>query len=270
MNGRNISSVSFSVPSNSANTTASFSVMAGTGSTFTPWSYPSKTSSGLSWTKPDRIFNSTTDSNAIAPNFTRPVDPWGLAGSPIIDDNPEPDYQENEFSDNFDPTTTTVETSEATAEEATELAIPEGIAEASASATPWGLAALVNQQLGQATSQAITSGLQNTVNSNYAQNLNQHGLNVGLNADIIRSQQENTIRNQEVGGTIGSFFGPIGALIGHAVAGYANANPNVLDTAGSFQGWINPQQSNIVASQSTAGDPGVETQQDDVDTSTTS
>ena len=125
---------------------------------------------------------------------------------------------------------------------------------------------MVNQQLGQATSQAIVKGLQNQSATDYAQNINSHGLNVGLNASIIQSQQENTIRNQETGGLIGSFFGPIGALIGHAVAGYASQNMDQLKTASSFDGMINPQQSNIVSSMTTTGDPGTQTQIDNVDT----
>lgn len=128
---------------------------------------------------------------------------------------------------------------------------------------------MVNQQLGEVTSKAITTELQNQSSSDYAQNLNQHGLNVGLNASIIQAQQQNTIRNQELGGTIGSFFGPIGALIGHAVAGYASVNQDQLKTASSFQGMVNPQQEGIVASQSTAGDLGPQTQVDNVDTGNT-
>jgi hypothetical protein len=235
--------------------------MAGGNSSFTPRTYLSTTSSNTTWQRPDRL---STD--AIANLYNRPTtnyqglnDPWGVSDSPIIDDDERAGSSSGETSGIESATRDTD-----IAEEAVE-GLTEGEAIASAS-TPWTLAAIVNQQLGEVTSKAMTTGLQNQSASDYAQNIQQHGLNVGLNAGIIQSQQENTIRNQELGGSIGSFFGPIGALIGHAVAGYASVNQDQLKTAGSFDGMVNPQQSGIVASQTTAGDQGQQTQVDNVDT----
>lgn len=226
----------------------------------------SNTFGSSSWIRPQRL---STD--AIANLYTRNIatdntrDPWGLTSSPIIDDDERVQSTVNHQQDeNLNEGLTSEGIG---AEEAEELPLEVGeVAEAAGASTPWGLAAIVNQQLGQATSQAITKGLQNQSTSDYASNINSHGLNVGLNASIIQSQQENTIRNQETGGLIGSFFGPIGALIGHAVAGYASQNMDQLKTAGSFDGMINPQQQNIVSSMTTTGDPGIQTQVDNVDT----
>lgn len=219
-----------------------------------------------------------SSSNNIRPTF----DPWGLKGNPVIDDNlmqvSTVDHSENLV----EPTTSLIpESVQLDIEGGTEVAeeaanvlktaeIPEAVVEGAESSTPWGLAAIVAQQAGSVVSSSIVSGLQNQQTSDFAQNIQQHGLSTTLNANIIHSQQENTIRNQEVGGQIGSFFGPIGALIGHAVAGYASANSQQLATAGSFQGWVNPQQSNIVASAQTSDDNGTNTQIDNVDTATSS
>lgn len=215
------------------------------------------------WTRPDRL-----SSDAVANLYTRPsvsfegrFDPWGLNNSPIIDDDERvisnTDNVESEIPETMQEAETGIEL---------ESAIPEAAAIGAAESTPWTLAAIVNQQLGQATSQAITTGLQNQQASDYAQNMGVHGLNVGLNADIIRSQQDMTIRNQQLGGTIGSFFGPIGALIGHAVAGYASSNASQLQTAGSFNGYVNPLQTGITSSMTTAGGTTAMEQVDNVDT----
>lgn len=234
--------------------TSSLSFMAGRDGSFTPRSYINTTFGNTNWQRSDRL-----SSDAIANLYNRPTinnqgynDPWGVSESPIIDDD-ERVQSSQEETGNID----SIEEITDTAEEAIE-GVETGEAIASAS-TPWTLAAIVNQQLGEVTSKAITTGLQNQSASDFAQNMGQHGLNVGLNAGIIQSQQENTIRNQELGGSIGSFFGPVGALIGHAVAGYASVNQDQLRTAGSFQGMVNPLQSGIVASQSTAGDLGQST-----------
>lgn len=210
-------------------------------------------------------------------NFRPPTDPWGLQGNPIIDDNllaqSTVDHSESnpEPQGLIEPQVSQLELEGGTevADEAAEVLgsvkATEAIADAAGAETPWGLAAIVAQQLGNVTSNAITSGLQNQSIQDFNQNIQQHGLSTSLNAEIIRSQQENTIRNQNIGGQFGSFFGPLGALIGHAIAGYSSANSSQLETAGSFQGWVNPQQSNIVASAQTSSDNGVNTQVDNVD-----
>lgn len=199
-----------------------------------------------------------------ASTFNPPKDPWGFAGNPIIDDDERVQSFTNE--PEIASTTEAAETAEEAIDATGAVELSEAALAGAEGSTPWGMAAIINQQLGAAVSQSIVSSLQNQSSSDYVQNMQQHGLNVGLNADIIRSQQENVIRNQQVGGTIGSFFGPLGALIGHAIAGYSSGTSSQLATAGSFQGWVNPQQTNIVASAQTSSDNGAQTQVNNVST----
>lgn len=279
MNGRNSSTVNFGdtglsnfIDTNLANRTNSNDL-------WFPWNSSIQANSNYNGS-----FSGKTASNDIlaADNSRSFQDPWGLQGNSIIDDDllktSDVDHSEPnvEPESGLQPTTQSLEISGGTevAEEAADVLkaaeVPEAIAEGAEASTPWGLAAIVAQQVGNVTSNAITSGLQNQSSTDFTQNIQQHGLNTSLNADIIRSQQQNTIRNQEVGGQIGSFFGPLGALIGHAIAGFSVANQSQLATAGSFQGWVNPEQSNIVASAQTSNDNGQNTQIDNVDTTNAS
>lgn len=254
MNGAPSTAARFSSPNASAFDDSGLSFMAGNNRIFGANEYRSTTNAYTLWTRPDRL---STDAVAnlytrSSVNFEGLSDPWGVNNSPVIDDNEIESVESN------------AEKAEEIPEISGTVEAVEGAAEISAASTPWTLAAIVNQQLGQVTSQAISTGMQNMSNQDFNRNIQSHGLNVGLNAQLIQNQQEQTIRNQELGGTIGSFFGPIGALIGHAVAGTVQANPNLLNTAGSFQGWINPQQTGIVASQTTSGDVGISEMADSI------
>lgn len=255
MNGPNFaSSIRGDIPDLASSNSFNLSILSNRNSDFLTRNNTYTTSGYPNWIRGPRFPTDVWATPRITSYDTGNKDPWGIADSPIIDDD-EPVASEREAE----------EVSEVVPQIEEFEGIAEG-AEVASSSTPWGFAAIVNQQLGQATSKAITTQLQNQSSNDYSANMLSHGLNVGLNASIIQQQQENVIRNQELGGTIGSFFGPIGALIGHAVAGFASVNPQLLDTAGSFQGWINPQQSGIVASQTTSGDLGENTQVDNVDT----
>lgn len=247
---------------NQNTTNANMDFLSGSYPVNTTWMDTSSSSVGSSWIKPSRlndeqlanIWNNPTNNN------TGLNDPWGLSESQVIDDDPGlPPIENISQSDSTEIAEEVAEAGE-TAEETLEAV------EAASSSTPWGIAAIINQQLGSAVSQANVEGLRQQVNSDYSQNIQQHGLNVGLNADIIRLQQESSISRQMVGGSLGSFLGPFGALIGQAIAGYNSVNQQALQTAGSFGGWVNPLQTNIVASQTTAGDPGQQIQEDNVDT----
>lgn len=151
-------------------------------------------------------------------------------------------------------------------EEATEaieaVSAGESIAEGS---NPVGLALIVNQQLGQAVNSTMTQGTEQQITSDMVHNSQQNGLNVGLNSQLIRSTQEQTRSNQDLGGTIGSLFGPLGALIGHAIAGTVQPSPNLLNTANSFGGALNPSDTNVVDSASTASLSGQSNLVDNVD-----
>lgn len=139
--------------------------------------------------------------------------------------------------------------------------------EAAEATNPWGLAAIVNQQVGSAVNQAMTTQLSNQQTADYQQNINQHGVNVGLNADLIRQNEQQTISSKESAGTIGSFFGPLGALIGQSIGGSTQPNQQILQSANSFQGRIDPTDTGISGSASTAAMSGISSMTDSIDTS---
>lgn len=136
----------------------------------------------------------------------------------------------------------------------------EGIAEASevaAGDTPIGIAALINQQIGQGLNQALSSSLQNQQSQDYISNISQHGVNVALNADIIRQSEQQTIDSKNAGGALGSLIGPLGTVIGRDIAGSVQQNSDYLNTDASFAGWVNPSDINISNSASTVDPSGV-------------
>lgn len=127
-----------------------------------------------------------------------------------------------------------------------------------------GMAALVAQQIGGAIAQGQAAKTENQIQADRFQNLNQHGLNTQLNADLITSHQEATKNSQLTGGMIGSLFGPVGALIGSAAASVISANPNLFDTARGFGGGVNPTDTGISATMNTSGATGESTMVDNV------
>ncbi|BBM96512.2 hypothetical protein [Colobopsis shohki virus 1] len=138
--------------------------------------------------------------------------------------------------------------------------ILEGIAEASevaASDTPIGIAALINQQVGQGLNQAMSASLQNQQSQDYISNISQHGVNVALSADIIRQSEQQTIDSKNAGGSLGSLLGPLGTVIGRAAAGAVQQNDDALKTDASFSGWVDPTDTNIANSASTVDPSGV-------------
>lgn len=146
--------------------------------------------------------------------------------------------------------------------------ISEGLetAEAVEGATPYGIAAIALQQIGSIINNAADNSLQNQISSNKVENLQQHGMNLELNSDIISQNQENYARSLQTGGAIGSFLGPAGTLIGRAIASMNEPafDSTSLNTAGSASGWINPEDSNVVASASAVDLSGDSTIQDNV------
>ncbi|UXD80039.1 hypothetical protein [Linepithema humile polycipivirus 1] len=132
--------------------------------------------------------------------------------------------------------------------------IAEGAAVESGVGTPFALAAIVNQQLGEGYVRAQSADTENQIAHDSASNATQHGLNVALDASIIRNNQEATRQNIESAGLAGSLFGLPGALIGQALASTVSADPNssILNTASSFEGMYNPSDTNAVASATTA------------------
>lgn len=129
---------------------------------------------------------------------------------------------------------------------------------------PAGAIAAAAQAIGEGVNQIQTSQTNTQISKDYSHNISQNGVNVGLNADLIRTSQQNTNNYASAGGSIGALFGPLGALAGHAI-GSALSNSDInLRTASSFAGKINPSDTGIATSASTAGASGVSTMQDNV------
>lgn len=139
--------------------------------------------------------------------------------------------------------------------------------EAAESSSPWGLAAIINQQIGSVVNSAMTTQLSTQQTADYQQNINQHGVNVGVNADLIRSNEQQTINTKEAAGAFGSLLGPLGTLIGRSVVGNTPPDQSVLNTAASFQGRIDPTDTGIAQSATTVAASGTSSMQDTVDTS---
>lgn len=233
--------------------------------------------------KTDTISDSAASANSTrfsSASNVRSVDLdklWGIGeDNPIIDDNAvkEQSYLESktEATDETGDRMEDLETGTGNEAEGgaidTDITIEEGIAEGAevaSAGTPWGLAALINQQVGASFNNAITTGQENQSSQDFQQNMNQHGVNVSLNANLLQQQQQQTIKADSAGGAIGSIFGPLGVLIGHAVAGTVQANPNLFNTAGSSQGWVNPTDTTASNSASTASLSGQSTMVDNVD-----
>lgn len=160
-----------------------------------------------------------------------------------------------ELSEGIEASEETVESSEA-AIEATETA--EEVAEGS---TGIGLAAILNQQLGQATTSFLQSGLNSIINSDFIRNSLQQGIGAQEQANIIKGQEEVNSNKISSISSIGSIIGPLGSLLGQAIGQsvYQPGSSN-LATANSFNGMINPQDTGVVQSLNTDAATG-ETQQ---------
>lgn len=128
-----------------------------------------------------------------------------------------------------------------------------------------GIGAIINQQLGMATTNAITANLRETQNTDFIQNATQQGIGAELQANLIKGTEGANIENISAISGIGSILGPVGSLAGAAI-GQSIYQPNsaYLNTANSFGGMINPQDTGIVQSLNTDQATGDTQQVDNV------
>lgn len=140
-----------------------------------------------------------------------------------------------------------VEDSE-TAVEATETGLE--VAEGS---TGVGLLAILNQQLGMATASAMEASQNSQVTADFQHNILQQGMGSTEQANLIKEQESSNVSKQTAFASIGSILGPLGSLVGQAIGQsvYQPQNPYDLNTANSFQGMINPQDTGVVQSLNT-------------------
>lgn len=143
----------------------------------------------------------------------------------------------------------------ATAETASTVAggVGSGLATtAGAISGPLAVAAMLNQVAGGAVNSAMAGADQSTINSDFLHNVQQHGLNTTLNANIIKQGQETKAASANAFGSAGAAFGPIWAALGHALGlGGESVNPDSLRNSASFGGAIDASREGIVASQTT-------------------
>lgn len=146
--------------------------------------------------------------------------------------------------------------STATAETASTVAggVGSGLATgAGAISGPLAIAAMLNQVAGGAVNSVMAGSDQATISKDYLHNVQQHGLNTSLNANIIKQGQETKAASASAFGSAGATLGPIWAALGHALGlGGESVNPDTLRNSASFGGSINASQEGIVASQTTA------------------
>lgn len=115
-------------------------------------------------------------------------------------------------------------------------------------AGPLAIGAIVGQQFGEGINTLMSNRAQANITTQYINNSNHSsGLGSAEQANMIRdyySQQQNRV---DAGGRIGSFFGPLGTLIGRSIGGASNTPLTVsqMDTAYSNLGKIDPQSDNV-------------------------
>lgn len=122
-------------------------------------------------------------------------------------------------------------------------------------AGPVGMAAAVSQQIGSGINDAMSSAENAQSKADYSNNINARGLDSGNQANIIHNQQQADISHRNTAGAIGSLFGPIGALAGHAL-GSIKFDSNLLRTTGSLNGRIDGSDLGVAAAHNSSAANG--------------
>lgn len=176
--------------------------------------------------------------------------------APAFADTTNVSEMSSELSGTAEATEELVEGPEA-AIEATETGI-----EVAESSTGIGIAAILNQQLGSATTSALSAQQSAQINSDFIQNSTRAGIGALQQAEIIKGEEEVNQSKTTALSQVGSIIGPLGSLIGQAVgqAVYQPSNPGSLNTAFGFDGRIDPQDTGVVQSLNTDAATG-DTQQ---------
>ncbi|QBL75892.1 putative capsid protein [Solenopsis invicta virus 8] len=119
-----------------------------------------------------------------------------------------------------------------------------------------GLGAYVSQQAGQGINSLLTNAETATQRSDYDKNIANLTLGGSQSANIIRNEQQKSIDSRNTAGAIGSLFGPVGALVGHALGG-KSFDSSVLNTFNSVTGGkVNPTDTGIAGSLNASASSG--------------
>lgn len=127
---------------------------------------------------------------------------------------------------------------------------------ASSAAGPIGLAAQVSQALGEAVGSQLNVRDQGISQQDYQHNIQQYSVANSQNAKAIAGAQANAIANRSSAASIGSLFGPIGALAGYYGAKLTESGERGKVEVNSFAGGVDPTDSGIARSSSTANPSG--------------
>lgn len=125
--------------------------------------------------------------------------------------------------------------------------------------------AKVAQQTGQAGVNIYTAVRNNKAEQQFQKNIQNGGIHADLHANMIRSSENSRNQVSNAAGNFGAIFGPVGALVGtalgNAFTSRVDPNSDQFKTAYSNSGKVNPQDSGIVSSNTTAGASGESQQQ---------
>lgn len=129
-------------------------------------------------------------------------------------------------------------------------------AEGVASATPVGMIALLNSMAGDATAAGINAANMSNISKNFVSNSMKPGASSTFQAQLIRDRDTAHAGITNAGAKIGGIAGPLGAWFGSLIANAIQDSGPKNDyedfkTAYSFDGRVNPQDTNLVGSATT-------------------
>lgn len=135
---------------------------------------------------------------------------------------------------------------------------------ASIASGPIGLAAQVSQGIGEAIGSSLRNRDEGISQKDYEFNSQQYSVGNQQNANAIRQSQKVSIDNRANAAGIGSLFGPIGALAGYFASSLLADSQRGVFNVNSFAGSVDPTDSSIAKTQSTANPSGESIMRDQV------
>lgn len=128
--------------------------------------------------------------------------------------------------------------------------------------TPVALAMQASQAVGSAVHGALLTDAQNSSGADYRANQNAWALGGNRAADNLYSSQQQRIANANSGASLGSLFGPIGALAGWFLGMQHSSQPGSEYKVGSFGGSVSASDSGVARSMNSDTATGQSTLQD--------
>lgn len=135
---------------------------------------------------------------------------------------------------------------------------------ASAGLGTMGLSAFVAQQAGQGINDLMTNSETAQQRADYATNMQNLHLGGEQSANIVKDQQQGSIDSKNTAGMIGSLFGPVGTLVGHALGGKSFDSESMKTFNSITGGKVDPTDSGISGSLNASAASGTSTIQQNV------